>query len=132
METPPSKTDRLVGHLDSLTMSTRTCLLKLADGSSLKGNVGPSVELEHMKRLLGMEVMVEGVVAFRPSGRSLRVEIDHVAPAGPRDDLWRRAPRGEPAGGLSVRPAEDLGPWFGQWPGDEDDETVTAALRAIS
>lgn len=131
-EMPSPKIDRIVGHLDSLTMSTRTCLLKLADGSSLKGNIGTSVELDHLKRLLGLEVVVEGVVAFRPSGRPQRIEIDHVAAAEVRDALWKRTPRGDLPREQLALPANDLGPLFGQWPGDEDDEQVFAALREIS
>jgi hypothetical protein len=131
-ETPPSKVDRIVGHLDSLTMSTRTCLLKLSDGTSLRGNVATSVDLDDVKSLLGLDVVVEGVVAFRPSGRPQRIEVDHVAAAQARDTLWRRTPHGELPGEQLVLPSEELGAFFGQWPGDEDDEQVFAALREIS
>jgi hypothetical protein len=117
-ETPPSKVDRIVGHLDSLTMSTRTCLLKLSDGTSLRGNVATSVDLDHMKSLLGLDVVVEGMVAFRPSGRPQRIEVDHVAAAEVRDALWRRTPHGELPGEQLALPSEDLGSFFGQWPGD--------------
>jgi hypothetical protein len=131
-ETPPPKVDRIVGHLDSLTMSTRTCLLKLSDGTSLKGNVGASVDLDHLKGLLGLDVVVEGIIAFRPSGRPQRIEVDHVAAAQGRDALWERAPHGELPGEQLILPSDELGPSFGQWPGDEDDEQVFAALREIS
>lgn len=131
-ETPLSKVDRVVGHLDSLTMSTRTCLLKLSDGTSLKGNVGASVDLDHLKGLLGLEVVVEGLVAFRPSGRPQRIEVDHVAAAQPRDALWTRTPHGELPGEQLTLPDSEIGLLFGQWPGDEDDERVFAALREIS
>ncbi len=131
-ETPPSKVDRIVGHLDSLTMSTRTCLLKLSDGTSLRGNVATSVDLDQMKSLLGLDVVVEGMVAFRPSGRPQRIEVDHVAAAEARDALWRRTPHGELPGEQLALPSEDLSSCFGQWPGDEDDEQVLAALRELS
>jgi hypothetical protein len=131
-ETPSPKVDRVVGFLDSFTISTRTCVLKLADGTSLKGNVGATIDLGELKALLGLDVVVEGTVAFRPSGRPLRVEIDHVAPATVRDQLWQRTPRGEHPGEQPVLPGEELGPLFGQWPGDEDDAQVFAALRELS
>jgi hypothetical protein len=124
--------DRVVGFLDSFTISTRTCVLKLADGTSLKGNVGPNVDQDRLKTLLGLDVVVEGTVAFRPSGRPLRIEIDHVAAATARDQLWQRTPRGELAGEQLMLPSDELGPLFGQWPGDEDDEQVLAALRELS
>lgn len=131
-ETPPSRIDRIVGHLDSLTMSTRTCLLKLFDGTSLRGNVGTSVDLDHLKSCLGSDVVVEGLISFRPSGRPQRVEIDHAAAAQARDVLWMQTPHGELPGDQLAIPTHELAPYFGQWPGDEDDEQVFAALRDLS
>jgi hypothetical protein len=131
-ETPAPQVDRLVGVLDSLTVSTRTCLLKLADGTSLKGYLGTHVDLDPWKANLGLEVVVEGTVAFRPSGRPQRVDVDHVAPATARDSLWKRTPRGELAHEQLPLPASDLSTYFGQWPGDEDDDQVFAALRDLS
>jgi hypothetical protein len=42
--------------------------LKLADGTSLKGYLGTHVDLDPWKANLGLEVVVEGTVAFRPIG----------------------------------------------------------------
>jgi hypothetical protein len=131
-ETPGSAVDRVVGLLDSLTMSTRTVLLKLDDGSSLKGNIGASVALDRLKELLGLEVVSEGTVAFRPSGRPQRIEIDRVDRATARDVLWRRTPRGEHVREQLVLPSEDLGPYFGQWPGEESYAQLFAALRDLA
>jgi|SRR5882724_5589055 len=131
-ETPAPKTDRVAGVLDSLTMSTRTGLLKLEDGASLKGNIGASVNLGHLKNLLGSEVVAEGTVSFRPSGRPQRIEIDYVDRATDKDILWRRMPRGELANAQLPLPAEGLSSSFGQWPGEEDDEQIFAALRELS
>jgi len=131
-DTPSPQVDRVVGFLDSFTISTRTCVLKLADGTSLKGNVGASVDSDQLKNLLGLDVVIEGTVAFRPSGRPLRVEIDHIAAATARDQIWQRTPRGEIAHEQRILPSDDLGAFFGQWPGDEDDDQVFAALREIS
>lgn len=130
-ETPAPKVDRIVGVLDSLTMSTRTTILKLSDGLALKGNVGSNVDLGLVKGLLGAEVVAEGMVAFRPSTRPQRIEIDHVAAATPRDLVWKRTPRGELGQQLAL-PVEDLSSYFGQWPGEEDDEQVFAALKELA
>jgi hypothetical protein len=130
-ETPASKVDRIVGVLDSLTMSTRTSLLKLADGVSLKGNVGASVELDFLKGLLGREVVVDGTVGFRPSGRLQRIEIDRVDLATAHDVLWRQTPRGELAHERLDLPSEGLAKYFGAWPGDEDDDQLFAAMREL-
>lgn len=131
-ETPAPQIDRIVGVLDSLTVSTRTCVLKLADGTSLKGYLGAQVDLDSWKPLLGLEVVIEGTFAFRPSGRPQRVDIDHVAPATARDSLWKRPPRAERPQEQLSHPGGDLSAYFGQWPGDEDDDQVFAALRELS
>jgi hypothetical protein len=131
-ETPAPRVDRLVGVLDSLTMSTRTTVLNLYDGLSLKGNVGTNVDLGLVKSLLGSEVVVEGTVAFRPSTRPQRIEIDHVALAASRDRLWKRTPKGELGQQQLALPVDDLSSYFGQWPGEEDDEQVFAALKEFA
>lgn len=131
LETPAPKVDRVVGVLDSLTMNTRTAVLKLTDGLTLKGNVGASIDLELIKGLLGTKVVVEGAITFRPSTRPLRIEIDYVAAATKLDTLWTRTPRGELGQQLAL-PVDDLSSYFGQWPGDEDDEQVFAALKEFA
>lgn len=131
-ETPAPKVDRVVGFLDSFTISTRTCVLRLVDGTSLKANVGANVDLDQLKSLLGLDVVVEGMIAFRPSGRPQRVELDYVAQATASDQLWQRTPRGELAGEQFGLPTGDLAPLFGEWPGDEDDAQIFAALRELS
>ncbi|HEU4731867.1 MAG TPA: hypothetical protein VFT22_28425 [Kofleriaceae bacterium] len=131
-EPPPTQVDRLVGILDSLTVSSRTCLLRMADGMPLKGYLGAQANLDDWKPLLGREVVVEGAVAFRPSGRPQRIDIDHIAPATARDAVWKRAPRGELAHEQLSLSTGDLATYFGQWPGDEDDDQVLLALRELS
>ena len=132
LKAPPSRVDRLVGQLDSLTMSARICLLQLPDGTSLRGNIGAGVDLDQLKGLLGVNVVVEGLVAFQPSGRPQRIEIDHAAAAQPRDALWQRTPHGEGSGEQPALPADGIGPFLGQWPGDEGDERIYAALRELA
>ena len=112
LETPAPKVDRVVGVLDSLTISTRTTVLKLTDGLALKGNVGANIDLESAKGLLGTEVLVEGTVVFRPSARPLRIGIDHVAAATKRDVLWTRTPRGELGQQLAL-PVDALSSYLG-------------------
>jgi len=91
-----------------------------------------SIDLDHLKGLLGLEVVVEGVVAFRLSGRPQWIEVDHVAAATGRDALWRRTPHGEISGKRLAFPGEEIGSLFGQWPGEEDDEQVFAVLKELS
>jgi hypothetical protein len=46
--------------------------------------------------------------------------------------LWRRTPRGEHVREQLVLPSEDLGSYFGQWPGEESDAQLFAALRDLA
>jgi hypothetical protein len=131
-DTPDTIVDRVVGVIDSLTMSSRTCIVRLIDGTPLKGSIAATVELGTLKPLLGLEAVVEGTLSFRPSGRPLRIEIDQVAAAAEQDVLWRRVPIGTPRHQQLSLPSEGLESYFGQWPGEEDDDQVFAALRAMS
>lgn len=130
--TPRPQVERLVGVLDSLTLSTRTCQIVLADGSSLKGYVAPALPLDGLKALMGEDVVIEGTIGFRPSGRPQRIEIDHVAPAAQPDAIWRRVPRGHLTSEQLTLAGTDVGALYGQWPGDESDEELQAALAASS
>ena len=53
-----------------------------------------------------------------------------IAAATKRDMLWTGTPRGELGQQLTL-PVDALSSYFGQWPGDEDDEQVFAALKEL-
>jgi hypothetical protein len=132
-ETPPGRVTRVRGVLDTLTVSTRAMALRLENGRALRGFAG-AVPIEQLRQLLGADVVVEGVVAFRPSGEAIRLEVESVAPAKPGDSIWSSLPVAEP---LTVRPrlprAEGgLDAWFGKWPGDETDAQLAEALQSAS
>lgn len=131
-ETPAPRIDRIVGVLDSLTISTRTGLLKLGDGAQLRCNVSARVELDELKTWLGSEIVAEGTVVFHASGRPQRIEVDYAAPASAHDQLWNRALRGESVRDVLNVSAHDHAAMLGPWPGDEDDDQVFAALRELS
>lgn len=73
-ETPPGRVTRVRGVLDTLTVSTRAMALRLENGRALRGFAG-AVPIEQLRQLLGADVVVEGVVAFRPSGERNRRPI---------------------------------------------------------
>jgi hypothetical protein len=125
---PTPRVDRVQGVLDSLTMSTRTLVLKLDDGTTIRGGVGTPALLDVLKGLFGKGVVLEGTVSFHPSGRPQRIEVDYVAEATDRDLIWARAPRSDV---LAVA-SGDMKSLLGQWPGDESDEQVLASLKALS
>lgn len=105
----------------------------MGDGRVLRGFAGP-VALHELRELLGTEVVLEGIVTFRPSGEALRIEVESAFPATPGDVIWAHLPKIEPA---SVRPRVSASPsgldtFFGRWPGDETDEQLAAAMKGLS
>ena len=132
-ETPASRISRVRGVLDTLTVSSRTLALRLGDGRVLRGFAG-AVALDRLKELLGVDVVLEGVVTFRPSGDALRIQVESAFPATSGDVIWAQLPRVEPS---TARPRpslamDGLDALFGKWPGDETDEQLAAALRELS
>ena len=131
-QTPPAQVSRVRGLLDSLTVTTRVLALRLDDGRVLRGFAG-AVPLDELKHLLATQVILEGSVAFRPSGEALRIEVDSALPATPGDVIWARLPKAEPT---ATKPRSSvttgLDAFFGAWPGDETDEQLAVALKDAS
>jgi hypothetical protein len=132
-ETPPSQISRVSGILDTLTVSTRSLVLRLEDGRNLRGFAG-DVAIEELKFFLGNQVLLEGSVTFRPSGEALRIEVESATAATPGDAIWAHLPK---AGAVASRPRSltpgvGLDAFFGKWPGDETDEQISRALRNVS
>jgi hypothetical protein len=128
-ETPAARATRVRGVLDTVTVSTRSVVVRLDGGRVLRGVAG-AVPVEQLRDLLGEDVVVEGTTSFRPSGDPLRIEIDHVARATDQDRVWARWPRIEPSP-AQIRAADTgggLASVFGSWPGDETDEELERAM----
>jgi len=132
-ETPPGRVTRVRGVLDTLTMSTRAMVLRLENGRTLRGFAG-AVPIEQLKQLLGADVVVEGVVAFRPSGDAIRLEVESVTAAKSGDSIWANMPVAEPLTSRPRLPRNETGldAWFGKWPGDETDAQLSEALQSAS
>jgi hypothetical protein len=91
--------------------------------------------MDSLKPLLGTAVVLEGVVAYRPSGEALRIVVDSAQPAKAGDAIWARLPREETGGRSFARlgpSAAGIEAFFGRWPGDETDEQLVTALRELS
>lgn len=132
-ETPAGRVTRVRGVLDTLTVSTKSLVLRLDDGRQLRG-FAADVAIETLKSLHGKDVVLEGQVSFRPSGEALRIQVESAFAATAGDVLWAQLPKVEAAparGRPSVAPV-GLDAFFGKWPGDETDEQLAAALRALS
>lgn len=137
--TPEDRRVIVAGKIEMIRHSDRRFTLILPAGEVLHGVASKRVDLSVLAGLFGKPAVVAGTVKFRPSGSVLLVEADHIEPAsaediavfssGPRallDDLDPHAPCVPPD------PGSGLAAVIGQWPGDETDEQVLAALAELS
>jgi hypothetical protein len=136
-DTPRPQQIRVVGKLDMIRSSTNSFAIKLKDGQDVRGLLTEG-KIAHGNGLLEQDVLIFGKAIYRPSGKLLRIDADHVTAAGERDQFFSSIPK-------PSRPRFDLreplreqqhkngvAAIFGRWPGDETDEEITAALKDIS
>jgi len=136
-ETPSPQRVRVTGWLNVIRHSDRMFSLVLEDGGTLRG-IAEGVDPQVLASLFGKKATVSAIAVFRPSGRVLRVEADHIEPAGDDFSLWSHEPKplNQPLDERTLRkpqgPRSGLKAIIGQWPGDESDEEVARALRELS
>jgi hypothetical protein len=136
--TPSPRRVRVAGSMDVIRYSTSSFLVRMPDGSRIRGVLTDS-DPEMLRSLFGEMVLAEGTAQFRPSGSLLRIDVDRILPASDRDVATFGA---EPA---PLRVAEErtrtrktqgpksgINAVIGAWPGDETDEEVDRYLRDVS
>ena len=136
-KSPPTQSVRLAGRLDSLRQSDRAFTLVLASGETVRG-IAVGLEPRELAPYFGEDVIVEGIVVFRPSGSVLRIEAEKVEITTEDLSLWSRMPR--PLFGQIDRrtlyqpqgPRSGINAIIGRWPGEESDEEALALLEKIS
>ncbi len=130
---PPPQRMRIAGQLDTIRASDLSFVLVLDDGSKVRGVADSASSLkEHWKT----PVVVSGRGFYTSKQRIQRIEADHIVPATKRDlEVWGVAPPAE----ISVPhlrrpqgPRSGLAAVINRWPGDESDEEIARALRAMS
>jgi hypothetical protein len=136
--TPRPRRVRLAGQIDVIRYSTCTFVMRLADGSEVRG-VLIDEGAETLRPHFGKHVVVEGVAQFRPSGRLLRVDVDRLHAATARDlAAFSAAPRplegvGDPRRARRIQSSTTgINAIIGRWPGEESDADVNRILREIS
>ncbi|MCC7493998.1 MAG: hypothetical protein IT204_16695 [Fimbriimonadaceae bacterium] len=138
-KTPPARRTRLVGELDAVRFSTGAFALRLDDGHEVKGVVEPE-QLQLLRRLVasGERVLVRGDAVFKPSGQLLLINAEEVCGGAGEAALWSRLPSFAQGSVKSQRlhrrqtQKTGLAAIIGQWPGDETDDEIAAALRELS
>jgi len=136
-ETPSPQRVRVTGWLDAIRHHDRMFTMKLEDGVTLRG-IGESVEPHVLASLFGKKATVSAIAVFRPSGRVLRLEADHIEPAGEDFSLWSTEPAAldQPVDERTLRkpqgPRSGLNAIMGRWPGNETDDEIFRALEELS
>ena len=137
--TPRPAHVRLAGRLDAIRYSDKMFTLVLETGLELRG-VAADVDEGSLKSLWGRPALVVGTAHFRPSGALARVDAERVEPASDRElALWQAAPVSFATEGQELRNLRQpqgkrsgINAIIGQWPGDETEEELRAALESLS
>jgi hypothetical protein len=133
-ETPPSRAVRLTGTLDTISASRPDVVLTLPDGTRVPARLEDH-DVNKLKNLFDEKVVVSGMARYRPSGRLLLVDVEWIKAASEKDDLFEVMPvsrKRRPV--VQILPQDEasgVSAFFGTWPGDESDEDLLRALRAI-
>lgn len=139
---PDPRQARIAGKLDTISHQARTFVLKLMTdktGESVRGIV-PTELRDELSRYWGQAVIVSGTVFFTSRGKVQRLEAEHIAPADEQAlAFWQQIPMPIGTATTDLRelrrpqgPGSGLNAIFGQWPGDESDEELIAALDKLS
>lgn len=136
---PPPQYVRVAGRLDSIRYSDRTfTILSTVQNQRVKGIAEPR-HRSLLKELWPGPVVVAGTAHFTPAGGLLRIEADQIRTATSEEEsLWGKMPR--PLSRMAVTtelripqgPRSGINAIIGQWPGDESDEDIMAALEELS
>lgn len=113
----------------------RTLCLRLDNGEELRG-VLVAGSVGDLRDFLERRIAVLGKAIFRPSGRLLRIEVESVEPGDGFPAYWSCLPKPDQAPARRARAHTQEGlpgvsGFFGTWPGDETEEELLAALRAL-
>ncbi|MBM4042122.1 MAG: hypothetical protein FJ290_26800 [Planctomycetes bacterium] len=129
---------RVAGKLDMIRASDGSFGMLLESGESVYG-VLTDGSTRLLRELWNSAVVVEGQATFRPSGSLLCLEAEGMAAATAADRFFTKAPK--PRGGgqaplarrVRVRQSATTGASavYGQWPGDETDEEIAAAMKEL-
>lgn len=136
-ETPAPQRVRVTGWLDAIRHHDRMFTLKLEDGATLR-SIAESVDTHVLASLFGKKATISALAVFRPSGRVLRLEADHIEPAGEDFSFWSTEPEpiDQTLDDAALRkpqgPRSGINAIIGRWPGDETDDEILRALEDLS
>jgi hypothetical protein len=133
-ETPGPRAVRVVGTLDTISATQSNIVIRLASGETVAARLDEH-DPETLKSLFDSRVVLSGLALFRPSGKLLVIDVEHLGPARDTDALFASLPVAaptRPVASLLPQDASDgVASFFDTWPGDETDDELLAALDAI-
>ncbi len=125
--TPGNRAVRVAGDLKPETASRRATLV-VSNGDSVRVRFTGLVPV-------GRRTVVSGIGHFGPSGACFLVDAEYVGAQVPGDELFDEVPRSHPLDFVPPSVPQDaltgVNAFLGIWPGDETDEELLAALKAI-
>jgi hypothetical protein len=129
---------RVAGKLDMIRASDGSFGMLLESGETVYG-VLTDDSTRVLREMWNSPVVVEGQATFRPSGSLLCLEAEGMAAATEADRFFCKVPKPRAIGVAPLRvrtkrqqtPATGASAIFGQWPGDETEEDLLAALKEL-
>lgn len=131
---PEPQAVRISGVLDTISASRSDVILSLPEGAKVAAHL-ESHDPTILRRLFGGRVVISGVAHFRPSGQLLFVHAESISEAREADAVFASIPLAKRRRSTLKPVAQDettgVSAFFGTWPGDESEDDLLKALRAI-
>ncbi len=133
-KTPNPRAVRVTAVLDTISATRSDVVLSLPSGEKIAARIEDH-EPATLRSLFGSRVVVSGMARFRPSGRVLLVEVEHIAEARDADALFETLPIASESLVIAPNATQDEGSgiaaFFGAWPGEESEDELLEALEAL-
>ena len=136
-KTPPPQQIRIAGKLDTIKHSDRMFVLVLETGQAIKG-LAEEIDENSLANLWGQKAVISGIGVFKPDGKLLRIEADHIKPAGADYEIWSvlPSPVGRQLDTASLSrpqgPRSGVAAILGKIPAEETDKEFIKAVEELS
>ena len=134
---PPFEATAESAPNDALFYENQSFVLQLIEGQRLRG-AWMKDSPEPLRNLWGQDVLIEGILQFKPNGEPLALEAEVITQAADRDRFWSNIPKPKPKATRKptkphIRPSKN--PWdlvVGIWPGTESEDEFAALVEEMS
>lgn len=132
-QTPEAQTVLVNGIVETLKYSTSKVVIKTKEGN-INARLSEDLSPKEVREYWGEEISITGTAHYKPSGRIAFLEIEKIFEPGEGDDYFSTLPGTETVEQQIQRQlkekgyANQLSEVVGQWPGDEDFESLLEQL----